>query len=78
MPVISLLEELISGIEPIFVTPLDRRRSKHPISSTRFLKQGAHRLQEEWRKRFRMTWVPSGGVTILLIASKQVSEKQEN
>ena len=40
MPAVSLLEELISGIEPIFVTPLDRRQSKHPISSTRRLKQG--------------------------------------
>ena len=56
MPAVSLLEELISGIEPIFVTPHDRRQSKHPISSTRRLKQGAHRLQEEWRKRVRKTW----------------------
>ena len=47
MPAVSLLEELISGIEPIFVTPHDRLQSKHPISSARYLKQGAHRLQED-------------------------------
>ena len=41
MPAVSLLEELISGIEPIFVTPLDRRQSKHPISSVHHLEQEA-------------------------------------
>ena len=45
MPAVSLLEELISGIEPIFVTPHDRRQSKHPISSTHHLKEGADPLQ---------------------------------
>jgi hypothetical protein len=72
MPAVSLLEELISGIEPIFVTPHDRQQSKHPISSTRRLKGGAHPLQGDRRNRVSKTWMPSGAVTNLLIVIKQV------
>jgi len=72
MPAVTLLEELISGIEPIFVTPLDHRRSKHPISSIHHLEQEADRLQKECRNRVRKTrTMPLEAITNLLIA-KQV------
>ena len=72
MPVVTLFEELISGIEPIFVTPLDRRQSKHPISSIHHLEQEADRLQKECRNRVRRTrMMPLEAITNLLIA-KQV------
>jgi len=72
MPAVTLLEELISGIEPIFVTPLDRRQSKHPISSIHHLEQEADRLQKECRNRVRKTrTMPLEAITNLLIA-KQV------
>ena len=78
MPVVTLFEELISGIEPIFVTPLDRRQSKHPISSIHRLEQEADRLQKECRNRVRRTRrMPLEAITNLLIA-KQVQEKQES
>src|SRR5438094_1324111 len=39
MPAVSLLEERISGIEPIFVTWYERLQLKHPISSIHRLKR---------------------------------------
>ncbi len=72
MPAVSLLDKLISGIEPIFVTPYDRPQSKHPISFTCRLKHGAHRRQGKWCKRVRKTrMMPLEEITNLLIA-KQV------
>jgi hypothetical protein len=73
MPAVSLLQELISGIEPIFVMRFERRQSKHPISSIYRLNQGADRLQEECRKRPHTTCMkPPGADTNPLIASRQV------
>jgi uncharacterized protein Yka (UPF0111/DUF47 family) len=73
MPAVSWLDDLISGIEPIFVTPHDRRHSKHPISSIHHLEQEADRLQEECRNRVRKTWMmPLEAITNLLIANKQI------
>ena len=71
MPAVSWLEELISGIEPIFVTPHDRRQSKHPISSIHHLEQEADRLQKECRNHVRKTSMPLEAITNLLIANKQ-------
>jgi len=50
MPAVSLLEERISGIEPIFVTRYERLQLKHPISSIHRLSEGAGPLQEECDK----------------------------
>ena len=75
MPVVTLFEELISGIEPIFVTPLDRRQSKHPISSVHHLEQEAD-LQKEYRNRVGKTrMMQLEVITNLLIASKNRSKK---
>jgi hypothetical protein len=78
MPAIGLLDELISGIEPIFVTRHDRWQSKHPTCSIHRSNEEADPLKEECRKRIRKTWrKPLGAVTNLLITNKQVQEKQK-
>lgn len=55
MPAIGLLNELTSGIGPIFVTRYGRWPSKHPISSTHCLNQEADCFQEDSHKRIRRT-----------------------
>ncbi|HYK50017.1 MAG TPA: hypothetical protein VEU94_09845 [Terriglobales bacterium] len=55
MPVVSLFEELISGIEPTFVTRHDRLQLKHPISSIHRGKEQADPLKEGRRKHVRRT-----------------------
>jgi hypothetical protein len=50
MPVVSLFEELISGIEPTFVTRHDRLQLKHPISSIHRAKEQPDPLKKGHRK----------------------------
>jgi hypothetical protein len=79
MPVVSLFEELISGIEPTFVTRPDRLQLKHPISSIHRGKEQADLLKEGHRKHVRRTRMkPNGTVTDLPIARKRVQEKRNN
>jgi hypothetical protein len=79
MPVVNLFEELISGIEPTFVTRHDRLQLKHPISSIHRGKEQPDPLKEGHRKHVRRTRMkPVGVVTNLLIACKRVQEKRNN
>jgi hypothetical protein len=72
------LNELTSGIGPIFVTRHDRWPSKHPTSSFHRSNEEADPLKEECRKRVRKTWMkPLGAVTNLLVTNKQTQENQK-